>query len=177
MCERVPVLAPDGEPLMPTTPQRARRWLKEGKAEPVRTELDVFAVQLVEEPSGREKQEVTVGLDPGSKFSGIAVVSKEAVLCGFNLELPQRVSDRMDKRRERRRNRRYRKTRRREKRFDNRNGHWLAPSIKARKHLELRVIKELSEVYPISKIAIEDVSFDHYTKEWGKYFSQVEVGK
>ncbi|PTD94131.1 hypothetical protein C9439_03545, partial [archaeon SCG-AAA382B04] len=177
MCERVPVLAPDGEPLMPTKPARARRWLEEGKAEPVRTEINGFVIQLVEEPSGREKQEVTVGLDPGSKFSGLAVVSKEAVLCGFNLELPQGVSDRMDKRGERRRNRRYRKTRRRPERFDNRNGHWLAPSIKARKQLELRVIKELSEVYPISKMAIEDVSFDHYTKEWGKYFSQVEVGK
>ncbi|PTD94101.1 hypothetical protein C9439_04345 [archaeon SCG-AAA382B04] len=83
----------------------------------------------------------------------------------------------MDKRRERRRNRRYRKTRRREERFDNRSGHWLAPSIKARKQLELRVIKELSKVFPISQIVIEDVSYNHYQYRDGGYFSQVEVGK
>ncbi|PTD94246.1 hypothetical protein C9439_04145, partial [archaeon SCG-AAA382B04] len=62
----------------------------------MRTGLHVFAVQLVEEPSGREKQEITIGLDPGSKFSGAAVVSKEAILIGLNLELPQQVSERMD---------------------------------------------------------------------------------
>lgn len=175
--ERIPVLAPDGEPLMPTKPARARKWIESGKAEPFQNKLNHFGVQLKEEPSGRAKQDVVAALDPGSKFSGIAVASKEAVLCGFNLELPQKVSKRMDKRKERRRNRRYRKTRRRPKRFDNRTGHWLAPSIKARKQLELKVIKELSKIYPISKIAVEDVSYDHHTKKDGGYFSQVEVGK
>ena len=83
----------------------------------------------------------------------------------------------MDKRRELRRNRRYRKCRRRECRFLNRTGHTIAPSILARKQLELRVVTELAKIYPISNIAIEDVRFNHYNKRYGKFFSQIEIGK
>jgi len=174
---RVPVLASDGEPLMPTKASRARRWIEEGKAKPIRTKLGIFAVHLIEEPSGRVKQPIVVGIDPGSKYTGIAVTAKKEVLCGYNLELPDYIKQRMDKRRELRRNRRYRKCRRRECRFLNRTGHKIAPSILARKQLELRVVRELVKTYPISEIAIEDVRFNHYNKRYGKYFSQVEIGK
>lgn len=174
---RVPVFAPDGEPLMPTKSSRARKWIESGKAKPIRTKLGIFAVQLTEEPSGREKQTIVVGIDPGSKYTGIAATSGKVVLFGFNLELPNYIKERMDKRRELRRNRRYRKCRRRECRFLNRRGHKIAPSILARKQLELRVVKELSKTYPISEIAIEDIAFDHRNKRYGRYFSQVEIGK
>jgi hypothetical protein len=174
---RVPVLAPDGESLMPTKSSRVRRWIKEGKAKAIRTKLGIFAVQLIEEPSSREKQPVVVGIDPGSKYTGITVVSSEAILCGYNLELPDYVSQRMDKRRELRRSRRHRKCRRRECRFLNRTGHKIAPSILARKQLELRTVKELAKTYPITEIAIEDVRFNHYNKRYGKFFSHVEIGK
>ena len=163
--------------MMPTKASRARRWIKGGKAKPIRTKLGIFAVKLVEEPSGREKQPIAVGIDPGSKYTGVAVASKKAILCGFNLELPDWIKKRMEKRRERRRNRRYRKRRRRECRFLNRVGHKIAPSILARKQMELRVVKELAKTYPISEIAVEDVAYDHRKKRNGKYFSQVEVGK
>jgi hypothetical protein len=162
---------------MPTKASRARRWIKEGKAKPIRTKLGIFAVQLTVEPSGRNKQPIVLGIDPGSKYSGVAVTSKGAVLCGFNLELPDYIKERMDKRRERRRNRRYRKCRRRECRFLNRRGHKIAPSIRARKELELRVVKELAKTYPVSEIAMEDVAFDHRNLRYGSYFSQVEIGK
>lgn len=174
---RVPVLASDGEPLMPTKASRARKWLKEGKARPIRTKLGVFAVQLIEEPSGRAKQPVVVGIDPGSKYTGIAIVSPSTVFCGYNLELPDYIKSRMDKRRGLRRSRRYRKCRRRECKFLNRTGHKIAPSILARKQLELRVVRELAKAYPISEIAIEDIRFNHYNKRYGSYFSQVEIGK
>jgi hypothetical protein len=173
----VPVFAPDGESLMPTKASRARRWIKEGKAKPIRTKLGIFAVQLTIEPSGRKKQPIVLGIDPGSKYTGVAVTTKKAVLCGFNLELPDYIKPRMDKRRERRRNRRYRKCRRRECRFLNRTGHKIAPSIRARKGMELRVVKELAKTYPVSGIAIEDVAFDHRNLHYGSYFSQVEIGK
>jgi len=175
---RVPVIAPDGTPVMPTIASRARRWVKEGKAKPIRTKLGIFAVQLVEEPSGRAKQPIVVGIDPGSKYTGIAAVSSRAVLCGFNLELPDYIKGRMDKRRERRRNRRYRKCRRRECRFLNRTGHKIAPpSILARKQLELRVVRELVSTYPISVIALEDVAYNHRRSSKGKLFSPIEIGK
>lgn len=174
---RVPVIAPDRTPLMPTKASRVRRWIKEGKAKSIRTKLGIFAVQLVAEPSGREKQDIAVGIDPGSKYTGIAVASRREVLCGYNLELPDYVNQRMDKRRELRRSRRHRKCRRRECRFLNRREHKIAPSMLARKQLELRMVKELSKTHPITGIAIEDVRFNHYNKRYGKYFSQVEIGK
>jgi hypothetical protein len=174
---RVPVLAPDGEPLMPTKASRAKKWIREGKAKPLRTKLGLFAVQLIGEPSGRKKQSIVVGVDPGSSYTGIAVASKEATFCGFNLELPTHVSARMQHRSMMRRGRRYRKCRRRECRFLNRCGKKVAPGILARKQFELRVVRELAKTFPISEIVVEDVRFDHYNKTWGKNFSQVEVGK
>lgn len=88
------------------------------------------------------------------------------------------IKYRMDKRRELRRGRRHRNCRRRPARFDNRTKTGkMAPSIRARKQLELKVISELMEIFPISIIGIEDVAFNHYTKRWGKNFSQVEIGK
>jgi len=175
---RVPVVAPDGTPLMPTKPSRARRWIREGKAKPIRTKIGIFVVQLLEEPSDRKKQSIAATLDPGSKFSGVAVVSKKNVLCGFNLELPDYIKDRMDKRRMLRRGRRHRKTRSRECRFLNRIQHKIAPSILVRKQFELRVMQEMAKLYPISIIGIENVAYKHGkgTKK-ESYFSQVEVGK
>jgi len=175
--KRVPVFAPDGEPLMPTKASRARKMIESGKAEPTRTETNEFAVKLNKEPSGRETQDMTLGIDPGSKFTGMAVVSKECTNFACNLELPDYISMRMDKRRERRRNRRYRKTRRRETRFNNRTSSKLPPSIKARKQFEVRIANELTDIYPISDIALEDVAFNHFEKDWGKDFSPVEQGK
>jgi len=175
---RVPVLAPDGEPLMPTKASRARRWIISGKAKPLRTKLGIFAVKLNQEPSGRETQPVVIGLDPGSKYSGVAVASQKAILCGFNLELPDWISKRMKQRRMLRRNRRSRKRKsRRKPKFLNRKGHKIPPSILARKQMELRVVKELSKTYPIRAIAVEDVVYDHRRKRGGQYFSHVEVGK
>ncbi len=43
---RVPVVSKSGKPLMPTKPSRARRWLKEGKAQIYRNDLQQFAIQL-----------------------------------------------------------------------------------------------------------------------------------
>ena len=77
---------------MPTKASRARRWIREGKAKPVRTKLGIFAVQLTREPSGRDKQPVVLGIDPGSKYTGVAVATKNAILYSYNLELPTTVS-------------------------------------------------------------------------------------
>lgn len=183
---RVPVLSPDGIPLMPTKSSRARKWVKDGKAKVVQNDLGIFQIQLIEEPSGRNKQDIALLDDPGSRFTGVAIVSKKVVLYGCNLELIADekenrfavIKNRMDKRRELRRSRRHRNCRRRPSRFLNRSKTGkMAPSIRSRKQLELRIIKELCKTYPISHGGIEDIAFDHYNNRWGKNFSQVEVGK
>ncbi len=183
---RVPVINPDGTPAMPTKSNRARKWIEEGKAKPMRSKAGIFYVQLLVEPSGKEKQDIVLTNDPGSRFTGVAVVSKKSVLYGYNLELIAdekdnrftSIKNRMDKRKELRRSRRHRNCRRRPARFNNRTKTGkMAPSIRSRKQLELKTITDFSEIYPISIIGIEDVSFNHYTKRWGKNFSQVEIGK
>ena len=67
---RVPVLSPEGQPLMQTLPSRARRWLKSGKAKVVHNDLGIFTVQLVFKPSGTETQPISVGIDPGKLYTG-----------------------------------------------------------------------------------------------------------
>ncbi|MEQ9234914.1 RRXRR domain-containing protein [Coleofasciculus sp. E2-BRE-01] len=178
---RVPVISKKGKPLMPTKPSRARRWLKEGKVVIHKNDLQQFAVQLTVN-SGEETQPVAVGIDPGKHYSGIGVQSGQATLFTAHLELPfQKVKDRMEQRAMMRRGRRGRRINRklpfnqrahRQKRFDNRRGHKLPPSIKANRQLEYRVVKELSQLFPICSIVYEIVK-----ARGDKGFSPVMVGQ
>ncbi len=201
---RVPVLAPDGKPLMPTTNTRANKWIKEKKAKIVKNKLGIFQIQLLFEPSGRKKQPIVMTIDPGSAFTGIGICSKHSVLYGATLELPgykqgsnpkieknrfgkkvekytNSIIEGMDKRRQLRISRRHRNCRRRESRFLNRTKkNKIAPSILSRKQLELKVATELTKIYPIIMIGYEDVSFNHFKDTKGvkgQFFSHVEVGK
>ena len=200
---RVPVLNPDGIPAMPTTSRRVNKWIKEGKAKKIKNKLGIFQIQLIKEPSGRNKQDIVLSSDPGSAFTGIGVISKNAILYGVTLELPgykaeskpktitnrfgkkiekypNTIIEGMDKRRQLRRSRRYRNCRRRPSRWLNRSKSKTPPSILARKQLELKVIKELSNIYPISIIGYEDIKFNHFKDKEGikgQFFSHVEVGK
>ncbi|MEA5469674.1 RRXRR domain-containing protein [Spirulina sp. 06S082] len=190
---RVPVLSPEGKPLMPTKPSRARRWLKEGKAKVAYNDLGVFCVQLLQEPSGEETQEIAVGIDPGKLYSGVGAVSSKATLFKAHLQLPfKSVTQKMTARRILRRARRGRRINRklpfeqrchRQKRFNNRRNAKLPPSIRANRELELRVVKELARIYPISRIVYEIVKADvdltsgRKSAKSGKGFSPVMVGQ
>lgn len=179
---RVPVLSPEGKPLMPTTSARARKWIAKGLAKPVWNDLNIFCVQLLVEPSGTQTQDIVIGIDPGKLFSGVAAVSQKAVLFKAHVVLPfKRVIARKQSQKILRRARRGRRINRnlpfaqrghREKRFDNRRGNKLPPSIHANRQLELRIVKELAKLFPISEIVYE------YVKARGnKGFSPVMVGQ
>lgn len=171
---------------MPTKPSRARRWLRDRKAKIVRNDLDVFCIQLVAEPSGRNTQDVVVGLDPGKLFSKAAVQSAKVTLFMAHLVLRfKSVTEKMLARRTLRRTRRGRRINRRipfnkrthkQKRFDNRRKNKLPPSIRANKQLELRVVKELLTIFPISHIRYEYIKARTENGK-GKGFSPTMVGQ
>ncbi len=164
---RVPVLSPEGQPLMPTKPSRARRWLKTGKAKVVYSDLGVFTIRLVTEPSGTDTQPISVGIDPGKLYTGIGVQSAKVTLWMAHLQLPfETVKQRMEQRRMMRRGRRGRRINRkvpysqrahRQKRFNNRRSKKVPPSIRANRQLELRVIAELNKIYPLTTAVWEVV--------------------
>lgn len=190
---RVPVISSTGIPLMPAKASRARRWVRDGKAVGRWDKLGNYYVQLVDEPSGTDVQPIVVGLDPGKSYSGIGVQSARATLFQAHVILPfGRVRARMDQRRLLRRGRRGRRIDRtkpfesrnhREKRFSNRRQGKLAPSIKASRDTELRIVRELVKVYPISSIVYEKVRADvdmtsgRKGARSGKGFSPVMVGQ
>lgn len=190
---RIPVVDSENRPLMPTTPARARKWIESGKAVKHWSDCGQFYVQLTIEPSDRVTQSIVIGVDPGKLYSGIGVQSAKFTLYTAHLILPfQRVRDRMDNRRMMRRGRRGRRINRkvefskrahRQKRFSNRRQGKLAPSIKANRQLELRIVSELCKVYPVTEIRCEyvradvDLTSGRKSARSGKGFSAVMVGQ
>ncbi|MEQ8539164.1 MAG: RRXRR domain-containing protein [Coleofasciculus sp. D1-CHI-01] len=177
---------------MPTKPSRARRWLRNGKAKVVHTDLECFAIQLTFETQ-ENTQPIAVGIDPGKHYSGIGVQSSLFTLWMGHLVLPfKTVKERMELRRVMRRSRRGRRINRklpydqrcqRQCRFNNRRQNKLPPSIRANRQLELRVVKELFKLFPISAIHYELVMADvdrtsgRKSAKSGVGFSPVMVGQ
>jgi hypothetical protein len=167
---------------MPTKASRARRWLKEGKAKVVYNDLGIFQIQLVLHPKSQHTQPIAVGIDPGKHYTGVGVQSAKFTLWLAHLQLPfKTVRERMEQRRMMRRGRRGRRINRklpyiqrahRQRRFDNRRQCKIPPSIRANRELELRVLDELSWIYPITTVAYEIVK-----ARGDKGFSPVMVGQ
>jgi RRXRR protein len=167
---------------MPTKASRACRWLKEGKAKVASNDLGIFQIQLTNAPITAFTQPIAVGIDPGKLFSGVGVQSAKFTLWLAHLILPfKTVRERMHQRAMMRRGRQGRRINRkiafdkrahRQKRFDNRRGCKIPPSIRANRELELRVLNELSRIYPVTTIAYEIVK-----ARGDKGFSPVMVGQ
>ena len=190
---RVPVVDKNNIPLMPTKCSKARKLVRDQKAIGKWNKLGQYYIQLTFEPSGRQTQPIAIGLDPGKKYSGIGVQSSKITLFTAHLVLPfEQVKKRMEQRGMMRRSRRGRRINRklsfelrshRQKRFDNRRNKKVAPSIRANRQLEIRVISELCKVYPISSIVFEYVKADvdltsgRKKARAGKGFSAVMVGQ
>jgi hypothetical protein len=175
---RVPVVGNDGRPRMPTKASRARRWIAQGKALAKWSKLGIFYVQLTQD-AGCHTQDVGLGLDLGSKYDGVAIISNKEVLLTGMIELPQGITKKLEQRRNQRRARRCRNCRRRACRFNNRAraDDWLAPSQHSKVDFKLTIIAGLRNLYPINTCVVEDVCFNHYQQRWGKHFSTIEIGK
>jgi RRXRR protein len=175
----VAVVDPDQQPLMPTTPARARRWMQSGKATPF-WKRGVFCVRLNVLPSDRQRQPVAVGVDPGSKKEAFTVKSEAHTFLNVQADAVTHVSKAVETRRKLRRARRFRKWRR-PSRNDNRlaNRPRLPPSTKARWQWKLRVCRRLAKVVPISHFVVEDVKAETRkgARCWNGSFSPLEVGK
>ena len=154
------VLNQNSQPLMPCSPCKARKLLKQGKAIVFKTEP--FVIRLLHGASSY-KQIITLGVDAGSKVVGLSATTEIKELYSGEVQLRSDIVNLLSTRRQNRRTRRAR-LRYRKPRFSNRvkskNKGWLAPSVENKIQTHLTVVRNLHKILPISKIIVEVASFD-----------------
>ena len=156
------IISQDGQPLMPTNRcGKVRRLLKQQKAKVIKR--CPFTIQLLYY-STNYTQDITLGVDAGSKHIGLSATTKDKELYASDVELRNDISDLLSVRRELRSSRRNHKTRYRKPRFNNRVSSkkkgWLAPSIRQKMQTHLTVIEKIHNILPITKIIVETAQFD-----------------
>ena len=155
----------NGQPLMPTSRcSKVRKLLKNGQAKVVKRVP--FTIQLLYETTNIV-QEVTLGVDCGSKVVGVSATTKDKELHSQELysgefELRNDVVELISEKRQYRKSRRNRKTRYRKPKFQNRKrkDNWLAPSDNQKINSHIKIVDELHKILPIKNIIIEVAQFD-----------------
>lgn len=152
----------NGNPLMPTERHgKVRRLLREGHAAVVRRAP--FTIRLLYEVSGF-MQDVTLGVDAGSKTVGLSASTETKELYCSEVTLRNDIVNLISTRRESRRTRRSRKLRYRAVRFNNRVSSrkegWLAPSVRQKTESHLRIVDMVCSVLPVRNIIVEVAQFD-----------------
>ena len=166
--QKVFVLDTKKRPLAPTHPARARQLLKMGRAAIYR--WYPFTIILKREVSYVDSQPFRLKIDPGSKTTGLAILSLERsegstgeVVWAAELQhRGQQIKKSLEKRRAIRRSHRNRKTRYRKPRFNNRTRPkgWLPPSLMSRVYNIETWVTRLRKLCPITAISLELVKFD-----------------
>ena len=153
------VLNMRGQPLMPTTPKKAKQLLKEDKAKVVKR--TPFTIQL-KYATGETKQEIILGVDSGFENIGLSAVTAKKEVYSSETKLRNDMGKLNSERKQYRRERRSRKTWYRQPRFDNRKKPegWLAPSIQHKLDSHIKLIEKVKQLLPITKINIEVAAFD-----------------
>ena len=154
------VISQNGQPLMPTENHaKVRILLKNKKAKVIKR--CPFTIQLAYD-STNYTQDITLGVDSGSKHIGLSATTRSKVLFESDVELRNDIVNLLSIRRQNRRTRRNHKTRYRKPRFNNRRRKkgWLAPSVQNKVDSHLTVIRKVHEILPITKIIAEVASFD-----------------
>ncbi|MFE4575118.1 RNA-guided endonuclease IscB [Streptomyces chartreusis] len=172
------------QPLMPCTPARARKLLTHGRA--VVHRHTPFVIRLKDRiaPTS-EVTGVELGIDPGSRFTGIALFRAvdEADASArhglFAIELVHRggpISVRLTSRATLRRARRQRNLRYRAPRFNNRarpEG-WLAPSLRHRVDTIIAWVDRVARWAPVRTVHVELSAFDARAMSAGESASDAE---
>lgn len=153
------VLNKNNEPLMPCKPANAKKLLKAKKAKVISREP--FTIQLLFASSGYT-QDISLGVDAGSRFVGLSATTPKKELFSSVVELRTDVMDKIAIRKEYRRSRRSRKLRHRKPRFNNRKKKegWIAPSVRHKIDSHLGVIENVYKILPITNLIVEIANFD-----------------
>lgn len=157
------VLDTDKKPLDPMHPAQARQLLRNKKAAVFKR--FPFTIILKEPKPETTVSPIRLKIDPGAKFTGIALVNDATGEVVFAAELKHRgfaIREALTSRRQLRRSRRNRKTRYRKPRFLNRTrpDGWLAPSLQSRVENIKTWVNKLRKLAPITAISQELVRFD-----------------
>jgi hypothetical protein len=175
----VPVVDQERRPLMPTTPARARRWIKTAKATAF-WKGGIFCVRLNIEPKAREHQRIAVGIDPGSKKEALVVASAAHTYLNIQADARTGVKKAEKQSTQMRLTRRGRNTPHRKQRQNRKHSkNKVPPSTKARWQWKLRLVSWLCQLFPVSIFAVEDVKATTHQgkRRWNRYFSPLQVGK
>lgn len=156
------VLNKNGQSLMPTNRHgKVRRLLKINKAKVIKR--CPFTIQLLYNTTNCI-QNITLGVDAGSKHIGLSATTKDKVLFEADVELRNDITKLLEARRKFRHSRRNRKTRYRKRRFNNRVSSkrkgWLALSIEHKIQTHFAMVEKVHKMLPITKIVVETASFD-----------------
>jgi len=162
---------------MPTTPSRARRWIKSGEATPFWVK-GVFCVRLNRNSSNDQTQSICVGIDPGSRREAFTVKSASHTYFNILADAVTGVKEKIEVRRDMRRGRRIRNSPCRAGRQNRFRGS-LPPSTKARWQLKLRISNILCKMFPVTSFMVEDIQAKTRPgkRRWNASFSPLEQGK
>jgi len=157
---KVYVLNKHSKPLMPCTPRKARILLRDKKAKVIKKYP--FTIQLLYGSSGY-RQQITLGIDTGSKTIGLSATTENHELYSAEVILRNDISDNITTKRQLRRTRRNR-LRYRKPRFLNRVSNkkkgWLPPSTQHKIDTHKFMVEQVHKLLPVSKIIVETAAFD-----------------
>lgn len=156
------VIGKTGIPLMPTNRLgHVRRLLKAKMATIV--SYTPFTIQLLYSTT-EYTQEVSLGVDTGSKHIGLSATSSSKVLFEAQVDIRDDVSRKIRERKALRQNRRARHTRYRKQRslnrISNKHNGWIAPSIRNKVDTHCYWIRRLCDIIPICRVIVEVGQFD-----------------
>jgi hypothetical protein len=173
----VPVVDNNNIPLMPCSEKRARKLMEKEQAKPM-WKNQIFYIKLIKEPSDRNYQDVTIGIDSGSKREALTITTNSQVVLNILVEAKQDVKDKVETRGNLRRARRGRNMPYRKCRFNRKIG-GIPPSTLARWNNKLRLVELCRRMLPITVVNVEDVCAKTMKngRKWNVMFSPLEVGK